>query len=1608
MKNKKNINIRVNINNNDNQNKMYYKIKNKPLTSSTSGKKNVIKINKKDLINSTDRKYMKIKIDKNKNNWVQYKFRYSDSVNDKNNIYFFDCNNSNIMNKEKFPKKKEIILKKRKYGDLIIDTNNLEKKMQIKPYIKNYDNIRDKSTKNKNNIIIYNNLFKNENKDKLNFYNKVEKHKINTSASINKTIDKIKKNYFYSKNKKNIEDNKSINNISNLTKRKSYVVPSIKVKKRKKVSKEKKIRNETNINTIYNEENKMLFISHLIESKQIEYLKNYEKYRNDSKDKLIKKNKKKMKIINDDNLIDKLMSSDEEINDINDINIKDRNKTINYINENIKEIKNDDNINKHKNKNINLNIEYNYNKNINENIKKKLKEKLKDNFILEENKNILAQSNYYSVNLKKNENNDIFINNRKPKINTLEYLHRINNNIDVNKLITSISCLDLKNNKENINSNEANNNINTSNNNEPESISSVNVLFQKKNIRPKEEITNFMKNNKLKLKHKEIKLKKERNEKILKKFKNFVELQKNIKKNKNKIISSTISPKYNTIINKNTINSIDNNYIRKTYDEFHLSQNGSSLSSSLNQQEVYLSIYDAQKIYSTKDNKILLKNKSMVIDNNKKMKFLNINKNKHRINKTLNKPLHNNTSHHNLKKLNNNEVKLIKNVIHRLNKFLKDNTIENSKNNSKNKKYKNKYNYILKNSNRFIKEIHINDIKKNKNKKIDLLINKKQPHIPVNPNNEQNFKNIPLNAIKKIINHSHNNIYMNKYKLDDYKKNTKNLSKNHSGLLYKDNNNNSYTKYIFTNEQLKKYKEIFNYTFIYMKLFIQKNIFNHIITYINIKYKYISGFNQLIFLIKKNPFNYLRIIQQREYYQVILRQFYLPYLNKAFNAIKKYVINIQKFYDLEFIIKQIYYTIFFKRMFVFIQMKENYILEKERIIEEEKDEGSYESNSKNDKSNNKEILNSNNNNYNSSNRSSNKENNESYDETNTLENTFNIIIKNVTNSQKKYVFNIFKTYYLKSKNKNIDNNKNNDNQKKELNLDNSKKDFSNKNKDIKNEKNKINYNKQEFDDSKVNQIESQLIKKAANVPQKGEVLNLSIPDKSEINNSINHIHLNTNNANSEIIDEELNLSNKLPIKKDDFEKYEPNKNKEEKKINLPINQIELMQNIHLKKISDNTNKRYIENDDIISNEQSLDDNNNLEENKNENILSNIPKELEQQITDNLTNEIINELFQDEIKNKYNLLKPKKTIKKQSNNSITNGFSKENISIISNSPGRKNKNLNNSQAQNMVANNNDNNQTLTIVDENSLNNSVFMRTIYEIKKEKEINYYEESIFPELLNIIEKDINKNYINIINNLKKPLKKNDEEIMNDLSNLITYENIANNSLINYKSRFYNENIIKKEYIDKKILNDFNNKIKNETIYYEKYFYQYLNQCIYDTTNEIIKNKRMYGNIGEPLLWSLRSRKIEYKFQNTQLFQNRFVSNIIKELKKIFFAKIGAIIENSENLNISQFSKERDIKFNEDIREILKKENDFEKLDEQETVVKIMISKVIMNQLLNEVIEILEHIQNSRNNPEKYNYKSIFSCDNIPLLSIQNSKNEEEDDEDEDEEEKSEDKNNQ
>ena len=1764
--NKKNINIRININNND-SNKMYYKIKNKPLTSSTSGKQNLLKRDKIGNINSTDRKYKKLLINKKKNNSVQYK--YDDSINDKNiNFKFTECNSSLEKDKSKNKnKKKEFILKKKKYGEIIIENNNFKKKSKTKPNIESIHNLKEKSTKNKNknNIIIYNNLLKNGGNRSSKDYEIIKKHKINNSISTNKTLDKMHINHFILQKKKNIGNSKSNNNISNLTKRKSYRVPSIKVKKRTKEEKEDKKRNENNI---FIEENKHIFMSNLIENKQIEYLKDYEKHKIDSKDKLIKNNEKKIKAINDKKLIDKIMSSDEDNND-EEIKIKkDKNLTINYINENktnnkyyiIKKNKSIEQ-NTHKNKNFkSKDNNYNIIKKNNENLKINIKEKRRSS-IGEENKNNYNDTDIYINTLNNNANPDkiIMYNLRKPKINTLEYIYRINNNLDVNKLITSISCLDFKNNE--INNNENNDQINE---NAPESNSSVNILSEKKNVRRKEEINDFIKIHRLKIKNKEIRLKKEQKDKILKKFKNFLELQKNIKGN-SKLKFNTLNYRHNAI-NKTSNND---NFIKKTMEEFKISpiSENTSMSSSFNQQEFYLSIYDAQRIYTSNENdRFLLKNHSVIIDkeldrnfkqknNNKNFKYITINRKKNIINHKLIK-------NSEIKKLDKNAIKAIKSVIIRLNNFLKDNSIINKKkvNYIKNKKYlKNNYDYILENAKRLIKEKHKNSIKSNpkksKNKKNDFLISIR--HIP---SGDKNYKKITMNEMKKITNNSNNNINLKIDKKNDLnikninfsykmKKFSKHLGKNHYSLAH----NKKKKLYNFTIEQLNKYREIFNYIFIYLKLFIQKNIFNLIITFVNLKYKYISGFHQLIFFIKKKPFNYLRIIQQREYYQVILRQFYLPYLSRAFNNIKFYVINQQKYSDIDNIIKQVYFSVFLKRMVFYIQKKENYQIEDDRIIFEEKEEFSYESSSKNgnrfnilsNNNINKEQNESNKNLYNvesyinnmnqkinekrellykdanlnkykkeqknisnDSNSINEKENSEYINEIKPLGNIINIIINRISLSHKIYIFNLFKKYYLESiiknkkiieENKNLKN-YNNTEIKEDSNNDNSK------NEDIR-------YNTYIYesltDKSSItvfpNSEGSDRLHRIYNYIEQNQNINYNedIPSNENNNNEYNNIFNNINkkikNEDEEIIDYKYKIQNEVAKEeKNENEKKNslsnlPNKDNKKEEIVICINnkvknnqkdinnQIQGI-NYNNDNIFKNNNSKENNLSDNKKNEQNINNNNqkeriknkeieensvNSKENYNSNLINlidndsnnknnyseketnirtkksdiikmfefkvdekfdkileykgkkiiNIPTEIEQKLTEDLTNEIINQLFKEEIEIRKNILSNKKNIKHNSNNSINGSISKESISIISNSPGRKNNksnfckylvsnNCENYQSVNSIINNNNNNNN--IQEEESFNTSIFMKTIYEVKKDKELNFYEENIFPNFLSIIEKNINKNYLNIINNLKQPLKKDNEEVMNDLSDLITFETINNNNLINYKSDFYNKDIIKKEYIDKKILYDFNEKLKKKSLLYKKYYYEYINKCIYDSTNELIKEKRLYRNIGEPLLWSLRNRKIEYFYKDTKLFKDLFTSNIINELKNLFSSKIGAIIENNENLNISQFSKERDIKFNENIKEELKKDNEFEQLDEQETIVKLMISKIIMNQLLNEVIEILEHIQNSRKQPEKYNNKSIFSCDNIPLLNFQNNNKKEEYDEEEEEDEKSEDRINQ
>ena len=77
-----------------------------------------------------------------------------------------------------------------------------------------------------------------------------------------------------------------------------------------------------------------------------------------------------------------------------------------------------------------------------------------------------------------------------------------------------------------------------------------------------------------------------------------------------------------------------------------------------------------------------------------------------------------------------------------------------------------------------------------------------------------------------------------------------------------------------------------------------------------------------------------------------------------------------------------------------------------------------------------------------------------------------------------------------------------------------------------------------------------------------------------------------------------------------------------------------------------------------------------------------------------------------------------------------------------------------------------------------------------------------------------------------------------------------------------------------------------------------------------------------------------------------------------------------------------------------MENENIWNELEIQEEQVKSIASNIIFDQLINEVIEILEHVQLNRKKPELYQNKSIYACDEIPRLSFQMISNNTENDE--------------
>ena len=64
--------------------------------------------------------------------------------------------------------------------------------------------------------------------------------------------------------------------------------------------------------------------------------------------------------------------------------------------------------------------------------------------------------------------------------------------------------------------------------------------------------------------------------------------------------------------------------------------------------------------------------------------------------------------------------------------------------------------------------------------------------------------------------------------------------------------------------------------------------------------------------------------------------------------------------------------------------------------------------------------------------------------------------------------------------------------------------------------------------------------------------------------------------------------------------------------------------------------------------------------------------------------------------------------------------------------------------------------------------------------------------------------------------------------------------------------------------------------------------------------------------------------------------------------------------------------------------EEQWEDMEIVETQSKLEVTEIILDQLYNELIEILEHVQFSRKRPDLYQEKSIYACEDIPKLSFQ------------------------
>ena len=1238
---------------------------------------------------------------------------------------------------------------------------------------------------------------------------------------------------------------------------------------------------------------------------------------------------------------------------------------------------------------------------------------------------------------------------KKKSVNTFEYFNQIRQNINYEELknlynnFTSIINTDsLGESSKKSKSNSAEKKIKKEekekeemSENSTDSETGFNYKT-KKNKRSKTEIREYMKKQKERERYKEEQKLKEKQAKKLNRFLGLSKLNEGINSNVNKNISK-IKEDNNRMIKKE---KIPNEYLAGQ--EYSLKRKNSEMTNSSESSQS--TVLDQSNYYNDLiiSKNILLNNYLNYIDGNMMNNLENqndennemiVNNGKEIQNQynNNNNNLNNEIIQENKKNVDLNEELYLKckETLDRFNKLFSDiemqNFIKKYKANQENKNNWNK-NDINNNIENKIKEdnidmeINISDSKKNdsiievneedNNDENNVIIRKEE-------NNEQENDNK-----KEIINEKE----MNK---NDGRKNKENITnQNQKEEKEKNELNNEDIKeiinkkksYYFSQEDLENYYQIFVSLEDYIISLIKKNALNDIINYGDTRLGFKIGIEHLIQVIKSYPYNILRNAYQKQYYKDILRQMFMPYIRRAFNNIYLYVYHLTKFSEVNNALEQIYKIIFIKRLIFYGQGKDlikeerqnkmneflNLLINKldttyKKIYFKELYENIKEREEK------KEIEISNND---SSPKKYNTYLYESFSEKSSLtaypntegsarlhkvyellemqgkEKAEENIDSNTNRSAKSEAGNKSKNIFGKIKEEKetdipyeeLVNNLNNE-EKNEI-IDNENKlkteNDNYQNLEISNSfKLNIN-NKEEPKNIENNNEENNDIKNELNVNE-----NKMSPEKSDANiileeNENNHSNSSIKenekeNKEEEIIKKEENPNDKIESK----EEEEEVEKKSDKLLNLNLNNNDNIEGMNLE-----INNRYPENNESERNE-------NKKLNEKEKILNNLKGKAIDDITDDLCENILSELIKSEVKDKKKIMTKKKNeINLSINNSSGSSLpaSQNSMSIGSHSPGRNYQ----PKKSNISKTNNKMRDIFPVINssqtESMLNNSIFMRTIDEIKKEKNLNLYNDIISKKFLEQIEKNIEDNYNNIIENLKIPLEIDEDKMINGL--MLKDKTLSSTSKIQFK----NEDRIKKEFIDSNIINDFE-KTNKEIRIKDNIYDTILNKGVYDAINEIIEKERKYGIIGAPLSWSVRSRDLDYKYKlNDNFFKSLFTTKIMNEIKRILNKRMGLIPENNEYLDMEQLNQDRDKKFMESIKEELKdNEPLYQIFETQETYVKLSLSKIILDQLFNEIVEILEHVQFSRREPEKYQSKSIYACEDIPRLSFQPQTNE-------------------